>query len=267
MSKRILRYLFIIFLFGSGSFAYGQAIVHKPVLLKQGTIKTYNNVSEWAARQSKYPTQVFVQFAKLPSASQKESLAQSGTELVQYIPENTWVAIVSKKADAQVLQSAGAIFVTDVNPGWKQGPALQEQLNTAQEMLELSVSFLPVVDEPEAIAFINSLGGRIIANRIQSMGYCNLAISKKDARILIDWYGVSYADVYTPDAPLNLDTKTMYRGKIASAPPASGGYGLTGKGVTIGVGDNTSGIFHVDLMDRIVNFNAMGYTNHGVHIN
>ncbi|MBZ0098181.1 MAG: S8 family peptidase, partial [Taibaiella sp.] len=31
--------------------------------------------------------------------------------------------------------------------------------------------------------------------------------------------------------------------------------------------DNTSGISHIDLVDRILNFNAHGYTNHGVHIN
>ncbi len=267
MGKRITGYFALVLLLLVPGTLYGQAIVHKPLLLKSGKVTTYDNVGTWAAQQSKYPLQVIVQFAKLPSPAQKDALTYAGLELIQYIPDNAYIAIVSKKVEAVALQNAGIIFISDVAPGWKTGNALNEQIDAAGEVLELNVSFLHAVHEDDAMDFIHTLGGTIISNRFQSMGYCNIAIPKGQLNKLIGWYGVTYADVYTPDQPLNLDTKGMYRGKIASAPTALGGYGLTGKGVTIGVGDNTSGIFHVDLMDRIVNFNAKGYTNHGVHIN
>lgn len=264
MSNRTFNYIFIAFLLLYGNTVYGQAIAHKPLLLKSGKVTTYNNVSSWAAQPAKYPLQVLMQFAQLPSAAQRELLANSGVELVQYVPDHAYVGIVNKKTGAAILLNAGVIFITNVAPDWKSGAAVKQQ---AGEVLELNVSFLDKVSEEEAVKFITSLGGTVISNRIQSMGYCNISIPKGQLNKLIGWYGVSYVDAYTPDQPLNLDTKGMYRGKIASAPTALGGYGLTGKGVTVGVGDNTSGIFHVDLMDRVINFNARGYTNHGVHIN
>src|SRR5690606_18529887 len=66
---------------------------------------------------------------------------------------------------------------------------------------------------------------------------------------------------------LNRESQHATRVNLAQLPVSLGGYGLKGDGVTIGVGDNTSGTFHVDLKDRIINYNPAGYTNHGVHIN
>lgn len=264
MGKQFANYIASILLLLACNVTYGQAIVHKPLQLKGGNVTTYNNVNTWAVQQHKYPVQVLVQFAKLPSAEQRQLLKTSGVDALQYIPENAFVTIINRQVDALVLQNAGIIFMTDVNPDWKMGEAVAQQKG---EVLELNVSLADAMDEEESLEFLKSLGASIISNRITSMGYCNIAVAKEQLNTLVSWYGVSYIDVYTPDQPLNLDTKGMYRGKIASAPIASGGYNLTGKGVTIGVGDNTSGVSHVDLRDRILNFNARGYTNHGVHIN
>lgn len=264
MGKLFANNIALVILLLACNTIYGQAIVNKPLYLKGGKVITHNNVSAWTAQQHKYPVQVLVQFAQLPSSAQRQLLTNSGVDVYQYIPDNAFVAVVNKQVGAIALQNAGIIYVADVNPGWKMGQSVAEQKG---EVLELNVSFLPTLHEDEAISFLSSLGATIISNRIEAMGYCNVSIAKEQLNTLTAWYGVSYVDVYSPDQPLNLDTKGMYRGKIASAPLALGGYNLTGKGVTVGVGDNTSGVWHVDLRDRILNFNARGYTNHGVHIN
>lgn len=264
MGKHFTGYTALILLLFACNTTYGQAIVHKPLLLKGGRVITHNNVNEWAALQHKYPMQVVVQFAKLPSAEQRQLLKASGVEVLQYIPENAFVAVVDKRVDAVALHNAGVIYVGDVQAGLKMS---EKVVHEKGEVLELNVSFLNTVKDDEALEFLASLGATIITDRISSMGYCNVSVAKEQLNALAGWYGVSYVDAYSPDQPLNLDTKGMYRGKIASAPLALGGYNLTGKGVTIGVGDNTSGVSHIDLRDRILNFNARGYTNHGVHIN
>ncbi|MCD6064378.1 MAG: hypothetical protein K0R82_2289 [Flavipsychrobacter sp.] len=81
------------------------------------------------------------------------------------------------------------------------------------------------------------------------------------------WYNVEYISPAAENIPLNYESKTATKANLASLSTGFGGYGLTGAGVTIGVGDNTSGITHIDLRDRIINYAPSPYANHGVHIN
>lgn len=268
MGKKQAKYILAaIWLLIQSSPAVAQVAAHKPVLLNSGTIQTYNNVAEWTAAQTKFPVQVLTQFQRLPGAEQQNLLRQHGILLQQYIPENAYIAVVSGKIDVAILRSAGVIFISEVAAGWKTGASLKQSLPTVQKDVEVNVLVSDDVPAEQVLAFLSSLDADVLANRLGSMGYCNLRIAKDKLPAMLQWYGVLYADVYREDAPLNINGKAIAGGMVAAAPVATGGYGLTGKGVTIGVGDNTSGFFHVDLADRIINFNARGYTNHGVHIN
>ena len=54
---------------------------------------------------------------------------------------------------------------------------------------------------------------------------------------------------------------------MAAGPASYGGYGLTGDGVTVGVGDDASGAYHIDLDGRITNFNPAAASVHGQLVN
>ena len=66
--------------------------------------------------------------------------------------------------------------------------------------------------------------------------------------------------------PLDLQSRPAVKGNFAIS-SLYGGHNLTGDSVTVGVGDNASGIYHIDLVDRITNFNPVGISHHGEHVN
>ncbi|MBZ0100261.1 MAG: hypothetical protein K8F30_14365, partial [Taibaiella sp.] len=142
MSHRTISYAALVFLLSFCSLeSVGQAIVQKPVLLKNGTIRTYDNVAEWTAKQAKFPVQVLMQFSKIPGAEERTILKGHGVELLQYLPENTWIATVKSKPAASELQSLGVRFITELISDWKTGTALLQQLSSEDTEVEMTVSF------------------------------------------------------------------------------------------------------------------------------
>ena len=268
MCKKQAKFILAaIWLLIQSSSVVAQLAASKPILLNSGIIRTNNNTEAWAVDQAKFPVQVLAQFQQLPGEQEQNLLRQHGMLLQQYIPEQAYIAVMSRKIDATILRNAGVIFISGVAAEWKTGTALRNLLPTAHNDVEVNVLFSVDVPEEHVLDLLLSLDADMLANRLRYQHYCNLRIAKDKLPALLHWYGVLYADVYREDAPLNINGKGITGGMVAAAPVAAGGYGLTGSGVTIGVGDNTSGSFHVDLVDRIINFNARGYTNHGVHIN
>ncbi|MCB0696749.1 MAG: S8 family serine peptidase, partial [Chitinophagaceae bacterium] len=181
-------------------------------------------------------------------------------------PDNTYVVTCYQYPQKELLKAAGISYITNVTPDMKMSDDLKAAVQYAGEEVELTVMFTGV-KEADALEAIATSGGVMLSNRLTSMGYIHARLPKHNVVPLMQWYGVAYANVYREDIPLNIDEKAMTRGQLAAAPLSNGGYGLKGEGITIGVGDNVSGIYHVDLMDRIINYNTAAYTNHGVHIN
>ena len=271
-SYQLLIHLVCVVLFAlCGADAYAQPYVSKRVYLKGATVNATSNVTDWLHSNRpdaiKLPVQILVQFNALPGADKKELLKREGIALMEYIPDNAYTAILNKYPSAELLNNAGIQFVMNVDVDLKLSDDLKAAIQTTQEELDVCVLFARNISSVEVLDVINESGGSITANRIEAMGYCNVRIPRVLVAQLAKSYMVSYVAMYQPDVPLNIDAKAITRTQIGASPVNKGGYGLKGEGVTIGVGDNVSGIYHVDLMDRIINYNSHGYTNHGVHIN
>ena len=118
----------------------------------------------------------------------------------------------------------------------------------------------------EVEQFIQSVGGTIIENRVEALGYVSASIPKNRFYEVVNNYLVTYISLKGEEEPLNLATKSITRMRTASNPVNLGGYGLSGKGVSMGIGDNYSGVHHVDLRDRVINYVPAPYNYHGLHI-
>src|SRR5690606_6936348 len=76
---------------------------------------------------------------------------------------------------------------------------------------------------------------------------------------------VIYISASLNDEPL-LDKAKNYTGAgKAIASTTNNGFGLTGNGVTIGVGDDSNPI-HPDIVDRLIDLNPLVQTAHGHHV-
>lgn len=247
-----------------------QAITNKQIFLNGITLRGGNNVADWhtdAARNAKLPVQVLIQFNVVPGRDVYEKLAKSGLVLMQYIPDNAYVAVMYKLPVLDELQQAGVVFVTNTLADWKMSAELKNAINVEQKDIEVDVLIAGNNNVENIKNELASLQATLLTDRLNTMGYCTVRLPLNNVTKLAGWYGVNYISKHVPDVTLNTYSKAATRMQVAASAITNGGYNLKGEGITIGVGDNTSGVFHTDLADRIINYNPMGYTNHGVHIN
>src|SRR5688500_2225084 len=110
-----------------------------PVYLKHGTIHSYGQSLQAInpASPAYFPTvfegrsHVLVQFKQIPGNEQKKWLAEKGMELLDYIPENAFLAAVTTKIPVRVLEQAGIVAVFHLLADYKIDPLLFN--NTAGE--------------------------------------------------------------------------------------------------------------------------------------
>lgn len=263
--------LLILFLVSWGLTANAQVYYGNNIYLNHNTIRTYDNLSEWRADfndgKIKLPAQVIVQFKELPGITERAELKEAQLFLLDYISSHAYVAVIDNGFDANILAGYGVTFITDVRSSWKISKEVLQQQHAGNKYTELTVSFNTSVAKPDVEDFLEQQGATIIDERLEEMSYCNIRLLTARIPMLAQWYGTGYIGKYREDVPLNFTSKTANRSYTVSRLPLFGGLGLKGEGVTIGVGDNVSGIFHIDLLDRITNYNPSSYTNHGVHIN
>jgi hypothetical protein len=255
------------------SAAVAQTAGEHKIRLKSGDIAVpVMNARKWAdstliSGGTKEPTQVLIHFATLPTNEQRDSLRQSGITLLDYIPDNTFSAIIQTAANPLALKSASAYAIINTQPEWKADNALWRKVNSEKGSINVLVSFYKVEDAKTIKELITQMGGQVTSGPMEEYGAYKVNIPANKVRSLAQWYGVRYISPLTDIVPLDLQSRPAVKGNIAVAPPSQGGYGLTGDSVTVGVGDNASGIYHIDLVDRITNFNPGPLAAHGEHVN
>lgn len=254
----------LLVLFMLYSHAYGQGYVNQKIELKNQTINANNNIDEWKtllkSNSIKLPIQVLVKGTSPIDFD-------DNVELVSYLPDNTYCVIVKNKSSLDKLKDAGVYFVTNVESNWKIHEDVLNSNSLSDDLVFLNIAVAKSTAPDQIELKLSQFGGIIKHDRHATLGYYTVQVPSKNILLLASWYKVLYISYAKEDIPLNLTSKSLNEIALANTSVTDGGYGLNGEGITIGVGDNTSGIFHIDLLDRVINYTPAGYTNHGVHIN
>lgn len=248
-----------------------QKILPPTVHLKNRMLTLNRNSNRWMdslrVAAPSQPCQVLMHFQSLPGPAEKAALATSGITLLEYIPDNTYIALVEPRAAKGEMAAITADAITGLQPEWKADRYLWDKATAGGASMDVLVSVAPGTGKEELAALVESLGGRYTRGAWERYGYYNISIPASRLRNLAGWYAVRYISPAREPAPLDKQSIPAVKGSKAIAPAQYGGYGLNGDSVTIGVGDNTTGQFHADVADRITNFNPAPQTNHGIHIN
>jgi hypothetical protein len=209
------------------------------------------------------PLQALVQFNTLPGETARKELASAGLQLLDYMEANTFIAYISP---GKALTTANIRSVVPFQPAWKIAgdTAL---LSNSSETIDVIISCVPGVSEAEVAAHLKSLDGHLRSNPLSEHSYFEAAVPAAEIKNLAKWNAVRAISLSAKDEPLNQQSARATKANVAKAPTVYGGYNLLGDSITIGVGDNTSGMYHIDLRDRIVNYNFAYYSNHGQHTN
>jgi len=265
----LLGFLFI--LCGISGLAQETSNKHT-ILLKSGTITASPNASQWLDSMSlnkisEEPKQVLIHFNSLPTREQQDALKLNGITLLEYIPENTYIAHIQFPVDKESILAIPIHSFINSKPEWKSGDYVWNQVKNKSGGVEVLVSFYSGLEAVKIKQFVTGLGGRIDNSPMEKYGSYKVIIDATKVKALAQWYGVSSISPVSEIVPLDLESVPAVKGNIATAAKIHGGYNLQGDSVTVGVGDDASGIYHADINDRITNFNPGPQSNHGEHVN
>lgn len=242
------------------------------VHLKSGPVIPTANAREWLDSMShlsisKEPVQVLVHFENIPTPDQRTTLQLSGITLYDYVPENTFFALVQFPLNTELLASVPIKGIINVHPEWKADDYLWKKIDGKNGTIEVLVSFYRDINADAIKQFVAEVGGQIDPGPIEKYGSYKIIIAASKLRAASSWYGVRYISPVSSIVPLDIQSIPAVRSNIVDGVTSYGGYGLFGDSVTVGVGDESSGIYHADTKDRVINFNPAPDAHHGGFVN
>jgi len=238
------------------------------IVLKKKTIHNPSpNAMAWVDSFShsgaKETVQALVQFYHLPTAEEKQACQRNGIQLLQYISGNAFIALLQPT----LKNNAGINSIRTIIPmagDWKIDPSV---IATPGKKINVTASFVKGISKEDAANWVARCGGSVTDFNLWRMGACKVALPAGKLAQLAGWYGITYIGHEINIVPLNFESRNATKANALTRAIQYGGRSLTGEGVTVGVGDNVAGVYHIDLKDRITNFNPSPYTDHGQHTN
>ncbi|MGC4059195.1 MAG: S8 family serine peptidase [Chitinophagaceae bacterium] len=255
--RRICCFTFLLLVFCLPARAYR---INNSVVSFTGDLISWKRNLQYTATDT---LSVLLHARHLLSDAELDQLPAADIFVKEYVGDSVYTALIP--ASLSVLPAAFdgiALF----RPEFKIDVSLHEQLGSVTP-LTLWVSFFSSVTRELAQDWVVKNGAEINKQKWESRNIYEIKIPANKLSGAAQWYGVQWVQPAITIRPLDQDSKMSMGVALVAAPPALGGWGLTGDGVTIGHGDNCSGIYHIDQRDRVINHNYGYKTNHGVLVN
>ena len=268
MLKKLLTTLIFSFCFLCQA-AFCQTLNSFPIIqLKTGDVSALPNAAQWIDSITKLksqtdPVEVLLHFKTMPDSRMKDQLRKQGIALFDYIPDNTYLAHVSPTVSKEAFAMLPITTVLNVLPAMKAGDYLWQQVRSKKGGIEVLVSFYPGIDAAAIRQFVAAMGASINVGSMQKYVSYKITVPSEKVKAMASWYGVKYISPVTDMVPLDIMSMPSMKGNVAASPSMYGGYGLNGDSVTVGVGDNSSGIYHIDTKEKTTNFNPGPKSAHG----
>ncbi len=247
----------------TGNAQYNLQLRNGNAAIKPNAARWMDSVSE-AAHQ---PILTVIHLNAAANTQQRAVLAQQGITLLDYLPGNNYTALVQ----ADQIKDKGALKslygITPFETNWKASAYVWKQTAAARGNTDLLVTFASILPATEIRQFLSGIGAQINSSSMEQQHAYKITIAADKVHGLASWYGVLDISPVTGMVPFDFQSRPAVKGNIAVAKGIYGGYELTGDSITVGVGDNASGIYHADLKDRITNFHPGPMRTHGEHVN
>lgn len=247
-----------------------------PIYLKQPVPLTDRKVL--AVDQSRLPPSaiysgtatLFLQFRKIPSAAQVRMMAARGIELLQYIPDNTYLTRIKGKWSADALEVLGVVASFPLTREQKTDRyTLDAYANSKGSAVSMRyhLAIIPELDEAQIVKEIGSAlkdnYPDLASIRLLHKGLVEINLDKGSLDRLLNQPFVLYAmpalelKPFNIDATDRLEARLVQQGTIAQP-------GLTGQNVVVGMGDDG----RVDHVDNGYNEEGQNYSSsyHATHV-
>jgi len=270
MTRLLLLFCILCFLTGSSFFSLAQTKSDTYVInIKGQHLELPANAQTWLdsmkAIKMQEPLQVIIQFYQIPDELHQRKLSDAGISLMHYIPDLSYTAVISSLTPSADASTLGIRSIKVVPAAWKTDKRVTGMMQSSGDVsLEVLISFFKQVSEKEIEQLVWQYQGKITSRTFAPLKSFLVQIPKNQLSQLAAHAFVTYVGMPAKDQPLNYDARSS-SGVNYLSPLLPQGNGLDGSGVTVGVGDNISAIYHVDIRDRVTNFHTEGPTMHGIH--
>lgn len=266
MKKIYVQYFLILLLLGH--LPVKAQVTDLPVRFKNGNFITGNNVqSPGFNKQLLAPSlfennyYVLVQFSKLPSLPVQQQLKAAGLQLENYFPGNAYLATIKQSFDLLQAAQFGIVSINNIPAFYKIDQVIYSRTGGAL----VAVSFYNAIDRSVVMRELEQLGAIIVQTKYTATNVVFVQAANDNVNRIASLPFVSSIDLQDiEDKPLNY--KSIGKHAVTSLLTPSG-KNLSGKGVTVGVGDNSEIITqHLDFTGRVINRVPFPFSFHGIHV-
>lgn len=245
------------------------------VYLNSGKIVPENNINVLSKNDEVFQKSIFgvkhyvaIQFYTLPNQSTKDQLKAAGIELGDYLPNNTYVAAVSKDITMSSLKSFNirsifqlAAHQKTVTPLLNNNAPLHAMKQSGYADVHIvTYEKLSVASIQNAITLLNAT----VIEDVQAFKMFTVRISLANINKLADLPFVQWAEfIDPPNQTENLLGRSLHRVNVLQ----DGVRNLKGDGINIGIWDERTSP-HLDFspVGRLVNVDVGTAGSHGTHV-
>ncbi|MGB4843410.1 MAG: S8 family serine peptidase [Ferruginibacter sp.] len=268
MKKFYTFFFFLLFLLSFGNLTAQQNDI--PVRFTTGDFITGNNIERQQFQASNLEEAIFentffvlVQFSKLPKEQNVQVLKNFGLELGAWYPGNAYFAAVKKNFNFSLASAFSIVSINQLPAVYKIDPKAATYKQNANSEKVFAVNYFSSLDKNIAIQQLQKAGAEIVQSKFEAPGliFIRPADCGKIAALPFV-YSISLQSL--TDKPLNYKSAGLH---AVSSLLSVSGRNLTGKGVVVGVGDNSEIVTpHVDFTQRVINRVPFPFSFHGVHV-
>ncbi len=243
----------------------------QPLRFASGNFFTGNNIANRTFSKASLTTALYngqyyvvVKFSQLPDGLRQSSLQQAGVQLVQYLPDNAYLAIIKSNFDFAAAGRYNIVSINALPSQYKLDTRITEyQPSADKEAAQLmAVTIIGETDPSIAMAALTQLGATIASHPMQTKDVLFIYPDTAVARAIATLPFVSYIHLQaTKSHVLNHNSVGAH-----AVSALQNGKNLFGKGITMGLGDDADVSTHIDFNGRLIN-RTFGIANaHGTHV-
>lgn len=222
------------------------------------------------AKQSLKTEYTLLQFTKIPSVEEQQKLKTQGITLLSYLSNNAYYVEIAPEFYNKSSVSDNIRAVIAVDPKYKLDPmivdnAIPDYAAAGGNGIKVVVSYFKGVDRKRVE---QDLAGLFLKNGNNDTTFNEIYIqaSKEKLEEVAKFNWVQNIDLVAP--PVESDNRpgvTSHKANVLGSTIPGLGYGLTGKGVKIGVWDGNLEP-HKDHTGRVINREYESNSSHGDHV-
>lgn len=246
-------------------------MIDRPLWFAAGNFFTGNNIANRSFSKSSLASALYndryyvvVKFSQLPDGQRQTALQQAGIQLVQYIPNNAYMAIINTNFDFATANRYQIVSINALPSRYKLDTRITDYQPTADKEAAplMAVTLLGTIDPSTASAALTQMGATMAHHPMQAKDVLFIYPDTAVARAIAALPFVSNIQLQaTKSHVLNHNSVGAH-----AVSALQNGKNLFGKGVTIGLGDDADVSTHIDFNGRLIN-RTIGIPNaHGTHV-